>query len=146
MEEREEKRGSTRSVNQSHAVPDNRATTILHCCDHLSFLLHRSSSFSFAQPRPASSLCPRVPLCNPLRRTGDAIVPLSIYILSPSSFHPLSRSFVRLGRPPFSSSRHLCLPPPPPSACRPPPPSHPPPQTRLARASTNRRSTGRFCI
>ena len=61
----EEKRDNTRSVNQSHAAPDNRPTTILHRSDHLSFLHYNV--------RPLS---------------------LSLRPLVPSSFHRLFPSFL----------------------------------------------------
>lgn len=49
--ERERERDNTRSANQSHAAPDNQATTIPHHCDHLSFLPWSLSSFLF-RPSP----------------------------------------------------------------------------------------------
>lgn len=79
MEKREEKRDNTRSVNQSHAAPDNQPTTIPHRCDHLSFLLQRSPSFP--RTRSIQLSLGSFPLSSfPPRRTDDTIVPLSIYI------------------------------------------------------------------
>lgn len=66
-------------MNQSHAAPDNQPTTILHRCDHLSFLLQRSPSFSRTRSIQLSTWLFLSFVFLP-RRTDDTIVPLSIYI------------------------------------------------------------------
>lgn len=66
-------------MNQSHAAPDNQPTTILHRCDHLSFLLQRSPSFSRTRSIQLSTWL-FLSFVFPPRHTDDTIVPLSIYI------------------------------------------------------------------
>lgn len=84
--ERERERGNTRSANQSHAAPDNPATTIPHHCDHLSFLPRSLVSVPppFALSRSAGALsC--LYLSVPRSRSSSSALSSSLYLSLPPS-------------------------------------------------------------
>lgn len=81
----ERERGNTRSANQSHAAPDNQATTIPHHCDHLSFLPRSLSPF-LCRPHPlapAPLSCLYLYLCRALARAFLAALSLSRFLPAP---------------------------------------------------------------
>lgn len=81
----ERERGNTRSANQSHAAPDNQATTIPHHCDHLSFL-PRSLSPSLCRPHPlapAPLSCLYLYLCRAHARALLAALSLPRFLSAP---------------------------------------------------------------
>lgn len=162
VEERsgEEKRDNTRSVNQSHAAPDNQPTTILHRSDHLSLLHYNVRPLSLSL---GPSFHPAFTGSFPLSSSSSRQLGYyrsSIYLYSyislalpPSSFNLSSPHLPFVYRPTFVRSIYLVSYPRFPlslSASR---------STlslslsssisvyfQLARAHGKRRSTGRFCI